>query len=157
MKKLGKTKYLNLSNTRTKLQKELMEKMRRDDKCPFCPNNLKLYHKPPILKLGKYWLVTPNMFPYNGIRIHLLFIHRRHVENISGVNQKAWKEFALYTQWAEKHFKIKGGSFLMRFGDSDFTGGTIAHLHAQMVSGVRYRKGRVQRTPIDTVIGYKKD
>lgn len=157
MKKIGKTKYLNLTNTRTKSQKRLMDKMAHDGKCPFCPNNIALYHKPPILKRGEYWLVTPNMFPYQGARIHLLFIYHSHIENISNIDPKAWKEFARYTRWAENHFKIVGGTLFMRFGDTDFTSGTIAHLHAQMVSGARYYKGRAKRQRIDASIGYQKN
>ena len=42
--------YLNLSNARNKKQKDRMEKINKDNVCPFCPKNILKYHKGPSLK-----------------------------------------------------------------------------------------------------------
>ena len=36
--------------------------------------------------------------------------------------------------------KIKGGSLFLRFGDTDYTGGTVEHLHAHLISGGKKKK-----------------
>lgn len=39
----------------------------------------------------------------------------------------------------------------MRFGDTDYTGGTVEHLHAQLVSGGKRGK---DKEPLITYLGY---
>ena len=36
-------------------------------------------------------------------------------------------------KWAAKKYKIQGGALTMRFGESNFTGATVSHLHAHLI------------------------
>ena len=58
--------------------------------------------------------------------------------------------FTLFTTVCEER-DIDGGTLLMRFGNTDKTVATVAHLHAQLVSGGA-RKDDTERIPI--AIGY---
>lgn len=73
------------------------------------------------------------MYPYHPVQHHLLFIHKIHVVDIRELSDTAWKELlALISQEADKR-KIAGGTFAIRFGDTHFTGASVAHLHAHLV------------------------
>ncbi len=128
---------VNLKHARTKFQREVMEKIVRDKVCPFCEPNFLKYHTKPIIKRGKHWTLTENFAPYDGSKHHLLAVSRMHVRSFTELSAAARAElFALFARESKKR-GIKGGTVFMRFGDTDYTGGSVEHLHAQLVSGVR--------------------
>lgn len=96
--------------------------------CPFCSEHLTKYHKKPLEK-KIYWWVTENMYPYHPVRHHFLFIHKAHIEHIAELSDEAWRE--LHTLAKEKN--VAGGAFVFRFGNTHFTGASVAHLHAHLI------------------------
>ena len=62
------------------------------------------------------------------------------------------EELLDHIKWANKKFKIPGASFIMRFGDHNYTGATITHLHAHIVSGHKQKKNS---EAIRSSIGFK--
>lgn len=128
-----------------------MKRIMRDGVCPFCEENFLKYHTKPIIKKGKHWTLTENFEPYPGAKHHLLVVSRTHVTDFSKLSGDARAEmFALFAAECKRR-KIVGGTVFMRFGDTDFTGGTVEHLHAQLVSGATRDEGG---EPIVTRIGY---
>ena len=125
--------YVDLDNAREEDQKQVMRDIISADECPFCLNNLKKYHKQEILKDGKYWILTYNQWPYDFTRLHLLLILKEHAENLSQLDPNAGKEMIEILAWAEKEFKVKGGGIGLRFGDTNYSAGTVNHLHAQFI------------------------
>ncbi len=117
--------------------------------CPFCPENLASNHKNPILHETDNWLLTDNMYPYEGAAEHLLIIHRDHIETIDEIIPEAWSELQLIVGYAKKLRDIKGGALLMRFGETAYTGASVAHLHAQLVAG----SGDPGAAPVLTRVG----
>ncbi len=128
-----KNQYIDIDNAREKDQVEVMEKIMANDECPFCLENLKKYHKQPILKEGKYWLLTANQWPYPNTRVHLLAIYTQHVEKLADLDPAAGEELIELMQWAEKEYEAEGGGWAMRFGDTDYSAGTVAHIHVQFL------------------------
>lgn len=126
-------KFVDLDNARVDDQREVMKEIIDADHCPFCLENLRKYHKQPTLKEGSYWLVTKNQWPYVHTKLHLLFIYKTHAVKLSELNPAAGKELVELAQWAEKEFSIPGGGLALRFGDTDYSAGTVAHLHAQIL------------------------
>lgn len=145
--------YLNLSNARNKKQKIRMEKINRDGVCPFCPKDILKYHKMPIFKKGKWWILTKNDFPYKGTSFHFLAIYKKHIKDISEISSEASKELMELFNEIILENKIKGGSLFIRFGDTDYTGGTVEHLHAHLISGGRKQKNKKS---IKVKLGYFK-
>ena len=142
---------VNLSHARTPFQRNVMKRIQRDGVCPFCIRYFLKYHTKPIIKNGKYWVITENFQPYAGSRLHLLAVSKKHVQRLEELPSAAQNElFALFFSESKKK-KIKGGAFFMRFGDTDYTGGTVEHLHAQLVSGSKRAKNK---EPIITYLGY---
>jgi len=129
-------KTVNIKNARSEDQANALKAIEKGKFCPFCrPDYIKNEHKKPILHEGKFWLATENRWPYEGAEHHLLFIHKEHIEHISSVTSESWAELKAIVSKMTKDLKMAGATFMLRFGDSSRTGGTVTHLHAQLVSG----------------------
>ena len=130
----------------------VLQKIKKDGVCPFCPEGF-IYHTRPILRSGKHWIVTENMNPYEGAKYHFLFVHKKHIESIEKMHHKALQELLGHIAWVKKNFKLKGASLFIRSGDMKYTGASVQHLHAHFISG-----GSVQKitNPILVTLGYKK-
>lgn len=120
--------------------------------CPFCPEHIHRIH-PNSIDERQFWLVTDNAYPYKFTKHHILIVHKAHIEHVSELSSDAWGELQQIVNELTKTKNITGGSFFMRFGDTNFTGASVAHLHAQLlqsnpddtmydiVSGVQCRLG----------------
>ncbi len=113
-----------------KVIKDIMD----DGACPFCPDQLERYHKNPVIEENDSWIATENMYPYEGTRFHIIFINKRHLASIDELDPKAWGELHSLITSVSKTLKIEGGTTFMRFGRTEFTGATVTHLHAHLVS-----------------------
>jgi ATP adenylyltransferase len=147
-----KKRLINVSHARSAFQRDVMQRIAKDKVCPFCEEHFLKYHTRPILKKGKYWILTENFVPYEGAKHHLMIVSRTHIEHFSELIPAARAElFDLFADECKKR-GIRGGSLVMRFGDTDYTGGSVAHLHAHMVSGA---KRGTNRSPLTAYLGYK--
>jgi diadenosine tetraphosphate (Ap4A) HIT family hydrolase len=113
---------------------KVIDEIKKAGVCPFCPENLSKYHKNPVLKEGKYWVLTKNFYPYEGAKHHILIIHKKHIETFEEIIPEAWEEIRSLIGSFLKNEKIIGGTFVMRFGDTAHTGASVSHLHANLVS-----------------------
>lgn len=145
-------KILNFEHAKTPAQIEKMKKITSEKICPFCYKYLEKYHDAPIEKKGKYWSVTKNDYPYTGSFLHYLFIHKQHIENISQITSPAFVELLQHLKWLTKKYNLPAGGFFMRFGDSDYTGATVSHLHAHLIVGGK-KEGK--SNPLNASLGYK--
>ena len=129
-------KFIQMSSVRREDQKKVMEEIQKQGHCPFCRENLDKYHKNPILKEGKFWILTDNQWPYEKIRHQLLAIYSKHIEHISEMDAEAGKELVeLFQEEAEKR-NIPGGGIAIRFGKNPGKGNygsSVLHLHAHMI------------------------
>lgn len=128
-----KQQFVDLGNAREDEQKTVMEDIIKADHCPFCEENLRKYHKEPIIKEGKFWIVTNNQWPYKSTKVHLLVIYKQHVTNLADLDSESGKELLDLMKWAEKEYKVPGGGWAMRFGDTNYSAGTVDHIHAQFI------------------------
>src|SRR3990167_5421861 len=111
-------KYINLSAVRREDQREVMEEIKKQGHCPFCIENLEKYHKNPILKEGKFWILTENQWPYEKIKHQLLAIYKTHIEHIREMDPESGSELLkIFSEEAEKR-KIVGGGIAIRFGSN---------------------------------------
>ena len=131
---MGK-RYVNQKNSRTEEQRRIMEQIAQDGVCPFCIKHLKKYHKKPIILKGRWWHVTENMFPYEGSRLHILFIYKKHITSIPEVAQPAMYELFQLIKATIKKYDIEVGTLLWRFGDTKYNGSSVHHLHVQLIVG----------------------
>lgn len=128
-------RFINPSNARSDEQLAVMEEIERQGHCPFCRENLEKYHKNPILKEGKFWLITENQWPYKGVKQQLLAIYKRHIEHLTEIDPEAGNELiVLFAEEAKKRH-IVGGGVAIRFGSSEYGnyGSTVLHIHAHLI------------------------
>lgn len=136
---------VSIRNARKGQYRKVIEQIHLTDKCPFCRENFK-YHKKPILKRHHGWFLTKNSWPYKNTLHHLIIIGEKHKESFSELTQKDFEAAAYLTRWAIKYFQIKGGAFAVRFGDTNFTGASVAHIHFQIISPKQNKKTKHSKT-----------
>ncbi len=112
---------------------QVIKRIEKDKLCPFCFENLLKYHKKPILLENKSWIVTENMYPYSNSKLQILFIHKRHIFSVNEIKPSEWKELNYVVNYIIEKFKIKGGAFAMRFGNTKITGASVSHLHCHIL------------------------
>lgn len=125
----------DMRHVRSMEQKRQMEQIAAEGICPFCPEHLERTHRAPIEWRGPWWSVTKNDYPYEGAKLHYLFVYNRHLETMAEVTPEAFAELMGHLQRIVREQAVPGGTFFMRFGDSGHTGATVAHLHAHLVVG----------------------
>jgi ATP adenylyltransferase len=108
--------------------------------CPFCPDNFR-YHKNPILKQSAGWLLTESSWPYKNAKKHFLIISLKHKEKLSQLSASDMSAILNLGTWAVKKFKLKGGALAMRFGDTNYTGASVSHIHAHLIHPNLNKKG----------------
>ncbi|MEK7109184.1 MAG: HIT domain-containing protein [Patescibacteria group bacterium] len=131
MKKKGK-KLVNPRFAKGGGYGEIINSIASIGHCPFCPENFK-YHKKPALKKMGGWFITESRWPYKNSQKHFLIISTKHHETLGELKAADMRTILSLATWAVKRYKIKGGGLTMRFGDSDFTGATVSHLHAHLI------------------------
>lgn len=153
---MSTTPLLDINNARTATQREKMQKLLEEGKCPFCLEHLEEYHDNPIEweKSGKYWKVTKNDYPYAPAPTkHYLLIYSEHVEGIAHIPPEAASELLQIIEALRKQSEVDGATLMMRFGSSTFTGATVSHLHAHAL----YSEAKTPESqPIFTVVGWQK-
>jgi ATP adenylyltransferase len=125
--------FVDLDNARKDEQRVVMQDIIAADECPFCLENLRKYHQQPILQETEHWLLTPNQWPYDHTKIHLLAIYKSHAERLAEIAPKAGQDLLELMQWAEQEYSVPGGGWAMRFGDTNYSAGTVLHIHAQFL------------------------
>lgn len=122
-----------MANARLDDQREVMKKIVSDGKCPFCAKNLFLYHKKPILKEGIFWILTENQWPYENTKIHFLAIYKDHAQSLTDLSYEAGAELLELFQWVSLNHSVPGGAMVMRFGNMEYSAGTVGHVHAHFL------------------------
>lgn len=111
---------------------EVINSIESENKCPFCPDNFK-YHKKPILNKIGTWFITENSWPYKNTEHHFLIINTKHKENFNELTNKDWESLRKLTNWVVKKYNLEGGAFALRFGETNYTGATVCHIHAHII------------------------
>lgn len=129
------TPLVYLPASRFEDQTEKMEQILQDGLCPFCPEWLDWYHDSPIVFETQHWVVTPNDNPYSGTVLDLLLIPKEHVTSFDQLSYAAQEEFGVVIAKIITDNELDFGALGMRFGQMWHTGGSVAHLHAQLKVG----------------------
>lgn len=132
MLKRKRTKVVNPRFAKTGEYRKVIETIETIGQCPFCPDNFR-YHKKPILKKLHGWLITENSWPYKNSQKHFVIISPNHKETLAELTIRDIESILRLSNWAIKKYKIRGGALTMRFGEPDFTGATVSHLHAHLI------------------------
>ena len=135
---------VNMRHVRTEEQQRIYEKIVKDGVCPFCEDFCRgktpRFHPNPIIRDLKYWALTECFPKLTGTKEHFLVVSKyldsedRH-PLFPVLPSEAWTEFGELIEWVIDTYQLLGGAFFFRFGDTDYTGASVSHLHAQIVFG----------------------
>ncbi|MBI2013353.1 MAG: hypothetical protein HYS87_00770 [Candidatus Colwellbacteria bacterium] len=125
-------KFIDKRYAKSEYYKEVLTEINESRVCPFCPKHFK-WHKKPILRVRGGWIITESMQPYKNSKYHFIMVAPKHKEQFKEVTANDWRYISYLVKWVIKEFSIKGGGFIMRFGDSTHTGATVRHLHAHLI------------------------
>lgn len=128
-----KKSFVDIKNARKGEYKRVIEEIAKTGKCPFCKDNLK-YHRKPIIARKEGWILTEATWPYKNVRYHFIILGEKHRENITELNKKDFGAIAYLVKLAIKKYGIKGGALAGRFGNTSYTGASVAHLHFHLIS-----------------------
>jgi ATP adenylyltransferase len=124
-----------LGNHRSAEQLAEMVRLEAGGVCLFCPEHLGQDVEHPSVLETAHWTVTPNRYPYNGTRLHLLLIPHEHVTDLVDLSAEAREDFWRALGWVRDHYTLTYYGLGARNGDCRFTGGTVHHLHVHLVVG----------------------
>ena len=150
------SRHVDVRNAQTRARGEYAEalaKIAEEGVCPFCEEHLSTRHGKPILFGNAHWTVTENAWPYDGARHQFLIIFRQHIESAEKLPAGAWESLGSAYRQLVADYRLEGATLFMRTGMTDFTGASVAHLHAQLVSGGR--RGPASEL-IRALVGFKK-
>ncbi len=128
---MRKNKHVNINNARPGIYIDVIKKINQDKICPFCPEHLKSIHPNPLDE-KEFWVVTDNAYSYKPNKHHVLLIYKTHITNVSELSYEAWRELKEIIDNEQKKRNINGGTIVMRFGDTKYTGASVSHLHAHI-------------------------
>lgn len=132
----------DISNTREVKQREIMEELAQTGECFLCPSVIERistkYAGVSTLPIhqGTFWFIKKNDFPYEGTVLHLLIVPKRHLTRVEELTSDEFLELQEMITWVNTTNNVKGASLFMRYGDTSYTGATLAHIHFHIIHGV---------------------
>lgn len=126
-----KKQHVDTNNARPGVYSEVIGNISESAICPFCPEHLRSIHPNPIDE-RENWIITDNAYPYTPKKQHILLIHKKHIGEVRELSESAWIELKEIIDEVSKKRNIHGGTFMMRFGETKFTGASVTHLHAHL-------------------------
>ncbi|MBN2095073.1 MAG: hypothetical protein JW727_03420 [Candidatus Aenigmarchaeota archaeon] len=135
-------KLVNTRYAKSREYLKALEAAEKSGKCPFCPENRSF--KNPVLKVSGGWIVKKNDWPYKNTLYHFVFIPNQHIEKLTELSPKDFEAIFGLLSWLIEEYKIPGGGFAMRFGNANYTGATVRHLHAHLIVPELDREGRAK-------------
>jgi ATP adenylyltransferase len=112
-----------------------MQRLEAAGICLFCPESLRDHAKHEVLFETRHWSVTPNAYPYNGTKLHLLVIPRRHVNDMLDLDDEAGADFWAVLRLIRDRYNLDYYGLGVRNGNCSYTGATIRHVHAHVLVG----------------------
>jgi ATP adenylyltransferase len=122
-------------NYRTEEQLAEMRRLEAAGTCLFCPESLREHTRQQVILQTAHWSVTPNEFPYQGTRLHLLVVPHRHVNDMLDLDERSRADFWTSLALIRERFGLDHYGLGVRNGNCSFTGATIAHVHAHVLVG----------------------
>lgn len=124
--------FVDLRHAKSKDYRAVLEEIKKEGKCPFCPENFR-WHPKPILENYQRWFLTEANWPYENARKHFLIICKEHKEDFLTLTPNDFSEVYELVSQAIEDFRIRGGAVTLRFGDTAYTGATVKHLHFHLI------------------------
>lgn len=102
--------------------------------CPFCGElqDLPEEIRTRMILTGEYWRAWYNPFPYSGHAAHVVLAPIVHWTQPDEILPDAATEWMALNSRLIRSLRLPGGGLVMRFGDHEYKGGSITHLHSHI-------------------------
>jgi len=74
------------------------------------------------------------------VRHQFVLIALEHIESAETLPPEAWEALGSAYRRLVADYRLQGATLLLRTGMTEFTGASVVHLHAQLISGGPRRK-----------------
>jgi diadenosine tetraphosphate (Ap4A) HIT family hydrolase len=124
----------DLDRTRTTEQRAAYEKTVGQGHCPFCGERKDLPEEiqERMIFEGNHWRAWYNPFPYPNHVAHIILAPIHHLTQPSDVTPEAASEWMALNAHLIETLNLPGGGLVMRFGNHEYKGGSITHLHSHI-------------------------
>lgn len=123
-------------NARDDKQRKECEEANRKGECPFCFPSGSALNDPddPVILLTDNWAVKQNKFPLKGAKVHLVIIPiDGHITELGQLSPEAILDLHQEVlPWILEKFPVPGFTLYVR-QNPEVTGGTLYHLHLQLI------------------------
>lgn len=120
------------NNTRKGAYGDLLNKIAKVGKCPFCEGEFEKYNPPP-LRTYNGWFAANSIRKYRNASDHFLIISVKHKEAVTDLTPADMEAVLTLTQWLVKEYDLKGFGWVLRVGKMRYTNATVQHLHFHVV------------------------
>lgn len=125
--------YVNVNNTRGVEMRQKWEAIMDDNIDPFDPKYVESYIGGKIIKRGMYWYVFQNDHSYPGTKYQFVIVTNEFKRSFTELTKEEMVEFFAIAETLTMEYQITGGGLIMRFGDTNVSGGSVMHLHGQLL------------------------
>lgn len=123
-------KYIDPNNIRSQEQLDIMLNLESQNLDPLDPEII----NQEIILYSKYWYVSLNKFPYEGVQYQFLIAAIEPIYKIEDMPKEMLID--LKDMWLKliNNYKIPGGALCFRFGNTTYSGATLTRLHCHLIS-----------------------
>lgn len=127
----GNFKFIDPRNARSQDQLDVMLENEYAGKDPLALENVDPEQE--ILMQKKYWYVTKNRYPYDGVEYQFAIFALDEIYDLDEVSPEMWAE--LQTIWNElrKEYRLPGGAMCFRFGDTFCSKASLKRIHCHII------------------------
>jgi diadenosine tetraphosphate (Ap4A) HIT family hydrolase len=120
-------------NARGEEQRQKMLDLEASGTCIYCPEHLGPAGNNRILLSNTTWALVTNAFPYPGSLHHMMLVPVEHVSRLTELSPMCREGYWDILERMERELNLDYHVDGVRNGDPAFTGGTIVHLHIQVI------------------------
>jgi diadenosine tetraphosphate (Ap4A) HIT family hydrolase len=125
--------FVDPDNARNPDYRKKLEEIFEKGIDPFSKEHLQNFDKKEILYETKHWFVFKNQYPYPGAKTQFVIVCQQYKETIEEISISEMTDLLSVSAYICDKYKILGGGFTMRFGDTKKSGATVKRLHAQII------------------------
>ncbi len=129
---MNPSKYVDINNVRSEEMRQKWQSIIDRGIDPFDIQYVEEYAGPVILQ-SDHWYVFQNNYPYKGALHQPVLVSKKFYRDDDEMSDEEWVDLRKIKKQMKELLGIKGGGFIMRFGDTSLSGGSVIHLHAQLI------------------------
>ncbi len=126
-------KYVDINNTRGEEMYQKWLKIIEAGVDPFDPDQVEKWIGGKIILQTDHCYAFENDHTYDNIEHQIVIVTKQFFDDSYDLPDEVWLDLKNIKNLLRGKYGITGGGFVMRFGDTSLSGGSVVHLHAQLI------------------------